>query len=325
MSRKTNLTSQPLVCVITPVYNGKQYMAKCIESVLNQTYSNWEYVIVDNCSTDGTKELAAKYAEADKRIRIVDNDSFLTSLQNQNNALKMMSPESKYCKILHADDWLFPECIEKMVELSEDHPNVGIVSSYILSDNTVLGSGLPYTETVMPGTVPCKLWLVEGRYLFGNPSSLLIRSDLIRNRKLLYDETYLNTDQIACFELLKYSDFGFIHQILSYMRIHEEQVSSLTVICKTKALDKLILLEKYGSIHLTKEEERRCKKAIWQQYYRHVGQNILTINKKECLEYHRDCLERLGYSINKVMFKSVLLRIYGILKKPFVKIGVIKK
>lgn len=325
MSKNTNVTSQPLVFVVTPVYQGEKYLAQCIESVLAQTYTNWEYVIVNNCSTDATGEIATRYAETDKRIRIIDNDSFLTNLQNQNNALRKLFPESKYCKILHADDWLFPECIEKMVKLSEDHPNLGIVSSYVLSDNKVFGSGLPYTETVLPGSVPCKLWLLEEKYLFGNPSSLLIRSDLIRNRKSVYDETYLNTDQIACFELLTNCDFGFIHQILSFMRIHEDQVSSLTVRCKTKALDKLILLEKYGSSHLTKEEEKRCKRVVWTRYYRDIGRNILKISKKECLEYHKICLRNCGYSIYKVMLKSILLRIHDALRKPFVKIGVIAK
>ena len=317
MNSNSKVIVKPLVSVVTPVYQGEKYLAECIESVLAQTYTNWEYVILNNCSTDATKEIAVGYAEKDERIKVIDNDIFLTSLQNQNYALQKISPESKYCKILHADDWLFPECIEKMVELSEDYPDVGVVSSYVLSDNTVFGSGLPYAEKAVPGCVPCKLWLLDGKYLFGNPSSLLIRSDLIKNGKLSYDETYLNTDQIVCFELLKYCDFGFIHQILSFMRIHEEQVSSLTVTCKTKALDQLILLEKYGSIHLTKEEERRCRKAIWQRYYRDVGQGILTIRKKECMEYHRNCLERLGYSIKKIMLKSMLIRIGDLIKKPF--------
>ena len=52
---------QPLVSVVTPVYNGAEYLVECIESVVNQTYANWEYVIVDNCSTDDTLAIARRY------------------------------------------------------------------------------------------------------------------------------------------------------------------------------------------------------------------------------------------------------------------------
>jgi len=320
MNSNTNAITKPLVSVVTPVYQGEKYLTECIESVIAQTYINWEYVIVNNCSTDRSREIAVRYAKGDPRIRVVDNETFLTSFENQNNALHKISSESKYCKILHADDWLFPECIEKMVELSEDHPNIGIVSSYVLSDNTVFGNGLPYTETAVPGSVPCKLWLLDGKYLFGNPSSLLIRSDLLRSRQQLYDETYINTDQLACFDLLRDCDFGFIHQILSYMRIHEEQISSLADRCKIKALDKLILLHYYGADHLTKEELSRCYKSVWSFYYRDVGRHIVKISKKECWEYHQWCALKMGYSFNTIVKKSIMLRMAAILKKPFAKL-----
>lgn len=54
---------QPLVSILTPVYNGEEYLAECIESVLGQTYQNWEYCIVNNCSTDRTLEIANGYAK----------------------------------------------------------------------------------------------------------------------------------------------------------------------------------------------------------------------------------------------------------------------
>ena len=113
---------QPLVSVVTPVYNGEKYIAECIESVLRQTYENWEYVVVNNCGTDRTLEIANAYAKKDPRIRVHNNSEFLKIIPNWNHALRQISPESKYCKIVHADDWLFPECIERMVAVSEQHP-----------------------------------------------------------------------------------------------------------------------------------------------------------------------------------------------------------
>ena len=63
--------SQPLVSIVTPVYNEAEYLAECIESVLAQSYQNWEYTIVDNCSKDGSAEIARHYAGKDRRIRLV--------------------------------------------------------------------------------------------------------------------------------------------------------------------------------------------------------------------------------------------------------------
>src|ERR1044071_7298806 len=113
--------SQPLVSVVTPVYNNAAHFEECIESVLAQTYRNWEYTIVDNCSTDGSGEIARRYAARDSRIRVVRNDQFLRVMANHNRALRAISPDSKYCKMVFADDWIFPECLERMVAVAEQH------------------------------------------------------------------------------------------------------------------------------------------------------------------------------------------------------------
>lgn len=303
-----NRKSQPFVSIVTPLYNAEQYLDECIQSVLAQTYQNWEYVIVNNCSTDRSTQIASKYAEKDERIRIIHNDSFLSSMQNQNNALHKISPESKYCKIVHSDDWLFSDSIEKMVNLCEQNPNVGIVSSYVLSNKRIFGIGLPYTQTVVPGSVPCKMWLLEKKYLFGNPSSLLIRSDLVRQRPQLYDERFLNSDQITCYELLQNSDFGFIHQILSFMRLHEAQTSDFVNRCNAKVLDKLLLLHMFGSIYLGEEMKQKCLSQTLQKYYRDQGEGIFKLIKKECWEYHKICLEATGNEISKMrLIRAILL------------------
>src|SRR4051794_31352050 len=95
-------TPEPLVSVVTPVFNGEAYLAECIESVLGQTYSRWDYTIVDNCSSDRTLSIARKYAAADPRIRIHCNDTHVRVIQNFNIAFRQISPESKYCKPLSA-------------------------------------------------------------------------------------------------------------------------------------------------------------------------------------------------------------------------------
>ena len=191
--------SQPLVSVVTPLYNAEEYLADCIKSILAQTYDHWEYVIVNNCSTDRSLEIAQYYTHQDTRIRLHDNDEFLNQMQNWNHALRQISAESKYCKVVHADDWLFPECIARMVELAEANPSVGIVGAYRLDEKWVNLDGLPYPSMVVPGREICRLTLLGDLYVFGSPTSLLIRSDFIRNREAFYDEHIVQADKKVCY------------------------------------------------------------------------------------------------------------------------------
>src|SRR5688572_28821121 len=116
----------PLVTVVTPFYNTAEYVGECIESVLAQTYQNWDYVLVDNKSTDGSAEIAQRYAEKDKRLRVIQNKNFLTQVENYNHALRQVSPICKYCKVVQADDWIYPNCLQEMVSAAESFENVSL-------------------------------------------------------------------------------------------------------------------------------------------------------------------------------------------------------
>ena len=75
---------QPLVSIVTPVYNSDKYFEECIESVLNQTYQNWEYIIADDQSTDRTIEITKQYADTDNRIKLFRNLENLGHYKNGN-------------------------------------------------------------------------------------------------------------------------------------------------------------------------------------------------------------------------------------------------
>jgi len=115
------MTTTPLVSLLTPVYNGERYLADCIESVLRQTYRHFEYVIVDNASTDRTADIIAAYAAREPRIRVHRNTDLVPVVANHNIALRHASPEAAWCKFVSADDMLFPECVEKMVAVAREH------------------------------------------------------------------------------------------------------------------------------------------------------------------------------------------------------------
>ena len=217
--------ADPLVSILTPVYNGEKYLEECIESVLAQTYQNWEYLIVNNCSKDRTLEIAQHYADKDRRIQIFRNDEFVGAVKNHNIALSKISPESKYCKIVQADDWLFPECLKRMVGVAEANPSVGMVTSYRLRNQWVDCDGLPYPSTVVPGRDICRFILLGGPLVVGTMSHPLIPSDLIRKRMPFFNEDHLYADTESCFEVLVNADMGFVPQVLTISRVHDEQIS----------------------------------------------------------------------------------------------------
>jgi glycosyltransferase involved in cell wall biosynthesis len=301
--------SLPLVSVLTPVYNGERYLAECIESVLAQTYQNWEYIIVNNCSTDRTLEIAEKYAEKNARIRIHNNDRFLTVIQNHNHAVRLISHESKYCKVVQADDWLFPECIERMVEVAESSPPVGIVGSYRLEETEVSCDGLPYPSTIVSGKEICRLSLLGGLYVFGSPTTLLMRSDLIRSHKHLYNENNLHADVEACYAVLKDHDFGYVHQVLSFTRRHNETETARAKRLKTYLLGNLTVLTKYGPAYLSEQEHAEILKKKLKEYYRSLGRSIFETRAKEFWDYHKEGMRELGYALSmaKILREAVII------------------
>ena len=116
---RRNLVIHPLVSVVTPFFNTAPYLAECIESVLAQTHSEFEYILMDNCSTDGSYEIAESYAARDPRIRLLRCSEFVSQLKNYNRALREICEKSQYCKIVQADDYIFPNCLQSMLKVFE--------------------------------------------------------------------------------------------------------------------------------------------------------------------------------------------------------------
>jgi glycosyltransferase involved in cell wall biosynthesis len=289
--------SAPLVSVVTPVYNGEKFLAACIESVLAQTYANLEYIIVNNCSTDLTPDIAEAYAAKDPRIRIHNNNAFVTALENHNNALKLISPDSRYVKFVQADDWIFPECLKQMVAIALRHPSIGLVSAYRLEGNRVTLDGLPYPSTFLPGAEICRRTLLTDLYVFGSPTSVLMRADLIRSRPALYDEANftLEADSAACFDLLQTSDFGFVHQVLTATHRHHEQLTTASMRLKTWSVTRIKILNRYGPVFLGASEYADRRKDLMTRHLRLIGWKALTETDEGFWRFQRKALADFGY------------------------------
>jgi hypothetical protein len=199
---------------------------------------------------------------------------------------------------VHADDWLFPECVKKMVELAEAHPTVSIVGAYGLVGDAVSWDGLPYTSTVISGRDICR-WTLLGRpYVFGTPTSILLRSDLVRASESFYDESNTHCDSEACFRLLRTWDFGFVHQVLTYSRKREGSQTAFSKRYNTYLPNNIDRLLKFGPAVLSQDELNARLKHDLARYYEYLAASVFTLREKEFWVYHRAKMESLGYPLS---------------------------
>ncbi len=312
---------RPFVSVVTPFYNTQPYLARCIESVLAQTYDNWEYVLVDNISTDGSTEVAEKLARTDTRIRYVRNSSFLPQAENYNHALRQISRDSRYCKIVEADNWLFPHCLEDMVRVAEEHPSVGIVEAYHMAGRQIRLAWLPPEVTFLPGREACRFQLLHhpDQSIFGPPTSHLFRADLVRAKDSFYDAESLLEDYEIFFEHLESSDFGFVHQVLSYVRMDNENESITRSISDygPYLLHALISLKRFGRRYLDEKEYARRLRTVSSRYYRLLGRGYLRRRSSPFWEYHRKGLKTIGVELTPLKLSGyALLAAAGLVVEP---------
>ncbi len=314
----------PLVSIVTPVFNGEKYLGECIESVLAQTYQNWEYAIVDNCSTDSTLKIAEEYARKDKRIQVHSYDKFVSVIESYNRALRVISPSSKYCKVVSADDWINSDCLIEMVRVAEAHPTVAIVGSYQRKGDKVICMGLPASIERFSGRDVCRLSLLSLVSLnplgaFGDQTSTLYRSDVVRTHDPFYPHLSPYADTTSCYKYLQFYDFGFVHSVLSSMRVHNDQITSKVALAYDMNLaGSLEHITQYGPVYLDKAELESIKDQFIHQYYKHLGACLLQLNfDRGYWTYHISKMNEMGcpFLLRKVM-KGLVNEIVEELRDP---------
>lgn len=125
------MTKSPKVSVLMPNYNCEPYLEEAINSVLNQTYNNFEFIIIDDASTDNSWKIIQKYAKKDKRIKAHKNKENLGRAKTYNKALKLISQESAYFFFMGSDDLIKEKLIEKKISYLEKRKDLDGLGSSI--------------------------------------------------------------------------------------------------------------------------------------------------------------------------------------------------
>jgi len=298
----------PLVSMVTPFFNTADYLEECIKSVLSQTYTNWEYILVDNCSTDGSGYIAERYAATDPRIRLFHEVDFVGQTENYNRALRYISSGSKYCKIVQADDWIYPQCLEEMVAVAESGKNVGLVSSYTLYGDFLCHDGLPIASgPVYSGRYVAGIQLL-GTVLFGSPTGVLYSSDIVRARVQFFSTTtpyFEDTD--VCYEILRNHDFGFVPQVLSFTRRDNDSIWKKLDPYGPQVLSDVMFIHLYGSEFLAADKFISRKRATEDCFYNLLVKGYMRRFRKEFWMFHARGLAAVG---QKISYRRVALNAF---------------
>lgn len=287
----------PTVSVVTPVYNGEQYLAECIESVLSQSYEDFEYVIVDNCSSDGTRRIAESYAR-DRRIRIHHNDELLPVIANYNRAGALASPGARYLKFVAADDLLLPDCLRRMVDVAEANPTVKLVASYKVHGRTLVCDGPELPQEVLSGRDVCQRFFRGELGLLGGPTNHLIKLPAPLTHGRIFDEDFLGADTEFFVRLLKSdADYAFVHQVLTFTREHESTVSAGARAMGIGSCEDLAILQRHGQTFLPDRELKALTRSYRRTYARWLIRALLKVWDRRAWRYQVVQRRRLHLSV----------------------------
>jgi hypothetical protein len=200
--------------------------------------------------------------------------------------------------VIAADDRLRPTCLAKMVRLAEEHPSVAIVGAYGSAGSQVVWSGLPDLGPVVKGAEVCRARLLGGSYVFGTPTSVLYRSDIVRSRAAFYNESNLHSDEEVCLEFLAHHDFGFVHEVLTEQGVRKDSLTSYSSRFQTYLPWRIYKLVRYGPTYLHPEELRRQLNVEMKRYYDYLGEQLFKRRGRSFWDFHRAKLREAGHPMS---------------------------
>lgn len=219
---------QPLVTVLMPVFNGEQYLKEAIDSIISQTFTDFELLIIDDGCWDRSVEIIKSYA--DPRIRLVRNQKNLGLIASLNKGLDLV--HSPYIARMDCDDISLPERLVKQVNFMENHLNIGVCGTWFQS----FGSEINVTCTHPTDTKLLKAKLFFDCYL-GHPT-VMIRRELLEKFHLRYSKEHLYAEDYGLW--VKCSEFFDLTNIPEVLLLHRNLPTGITMSKRQQQIDTVI-------------------------------------------------------------------------------------
>jgi len=320
----TMLRSVPLVSILIPNYNHSRYLDKCIQSALNQTYSNIEITLLDNCSTDDSLEVVEKYIK--DGVRICRNQFNIMNISYKLLANQFCT--GKYFILLCADDYLLPEFIGAAVAIMEKYSSVGYVhgeKDFVTDMDEVIELDPFYKcSFVAPGHNIMPIYMVT---TVAHPAQGLIRREAfyqIEGYEMEID--HMNADRSLWFYLSYYYDAAYIRNKMCRIRVGAQTETVITqqnfqhpILCHLTIND-YVKYAKMKNLPLVYKREEEAINRLAVEFIGYAG-GMLYIEDKITAKAYLDYARILNRDIveNKLFQKYTKMLVTGNVDKEYIK------
>ncbi|MFH0892342.1 MAG: glycosyltransferase family 2 protein [Candidatus Falkowbacteria bacterium] len=206
----------PKVTVLMPVYNAAKYLNEAIDSILGQTFKDFELLIIDDGSTDLSREIIESYK--DKRIRLVINETNLRLIATLNKGISLAQGE--YIARMDADDISLPKRLEKQVAFMDKNPKIGVCGTWVKTFGESTGVNRYYTKSDD----------IKAGFLFNTQMahpSVIFRASLFREHKLCFNPDFIHAEDYEFWTRISpITVFANLNEILLLYRITRDNISN---------------------------------------------------------------------------------------------------
>lgn len=304
------------VSVVMPAYNAENFISEAIDSILNQTFTDFEFIIINDGSTDRTIDIIKSYS--DNRIVIVENEQNMGIVHSLNKGLEYA--QGKYIARMDADDFSVKNRLEKQVKYMDEHPNIAVLGTSI----KIFGDNI--RDRVVDYATDSDMIKVNLLFhsCFAHPS-VMIRKQVLDEFNLKYDSQYQGREDYKLWwDISQVSNLTSLNEVLLYYRIHNSQVTKNKNL-KSKENSKLFLKKRLADINVVLEK----KQEIMLLKYCIGDINNLNYNQILDLVYANATIIKMNEK-NKTFKQSFLRQIcslcinYTIKQSDISKIGRVK-
>jgi glycosyltransferase involved in cell wall biosynthesis len=245
--------NKPLISVIIPAYNAEKFIHETLQSVLNQTYTNFEIIVLNDGSTDKTKEIVEKFQLSDSRIKLINKVN--TGVSDTRN-LGMQKANGKYIALLDADDVWLPDNLEKKISVLEKNPEI----HFVYGDMYLADEKLQNLQEAAKGKKEMileNILLWNGEVIPGPCSNLLFKKSCLDNNITFSPLLSTIADKHFSAQLARYFKGYYIPEILWIYRVVKGSMSKSMIVMEKDCLEVYNLYKK-NNFFPNKNFENKC-------------------------------------------------------------------